>query len=256
MIDYNIIKQNLVAHRGNSDQYPENSLEAFQSAIDAGAKYLETDVQISKDNVVVLSHDASLKKITGHDVLVAESFFKDIKHLSASYEERFDHKYTNLRLGTLNQLCDLIKLHPDVKLFVEIKSECVDSHGEKALGLILSLLNTVKDQVVIISFHYGVLKQAKEVTSIPLGWIIPEDFNVDMIKNDQLCQQLNPNYVFCDTDFLPHKHSIVWAGDWSLAIYTIHNIYDYKHYAQLGFNLFETNNISQHLPLLGDVDEL
>ncbi|MBL4763235.1 MAG: hypothetical protein JKY93_11135, partial [Gammaproteobacteria bacterium] len=48
----------LVAHRGEPDNYPENSLQGFQTALSAGAKFLETDIQITKDDVAILSHDA------------------------------------------------------------------------------------------------------------------------------------------------------------------------------------------------------
>lgn len=45
-----------VAHRGFNKIYPENTLSAFQAAIDVGCHGIETDVQISRDGVVVISH--------------------------------------------------------------------------------------------------------------------------------------------------------------------------------------------------------
>ena len=52
----------LVAHRGQPDSFPENSLEGFMHALQSGATYLETDIQVTADSVVVLSHNKDLIK--------------------------------------------------------------------------------------------------------------------------------------------------------------------------------------------------
>lgn len=46
----------MIAHRGYKATYPENSIQAFEGAVDAGAHALETDLHLTKDGVVVLSH--------------------------------------------------------------------------------------------------------------------------------------------------------------------------------------------------------
>lgn len=58
-------EQLVVAHRGLSLEYPENTLPAFQAAVDAGADILETDIHASRDLVAVVSHDPSLRRLTG-----------------------------------------------------------------------------------------------------------------------------------------------------------------------------------------------
>ena len=49
-----------IAHRGYKAQHPENTMEAFKGAIKVGAHAIETDIHLSKDDVVVLSHVGSL----------------------------------------------------------------------------------------------------------------------------------------------------------------------------------------------------
>lgn len=78
-----------IAHRGYKARFPENTLLAFQKALDAGAVALETDLHVTKDDVVVLSHDATLKRCFGHkDKIIDRSWdqIKDLKTLAAPHE--------------------------------------------------------------------------------------------------------------------------------------------------------------------------
>lgn len=61
-----------VAHRGYKAAAPENSMLAFRAAVEAGAHAVETDLHLSKDGVVVLSHDATLKRCFGVDAKVRD----------------------------------------------------------------------------------------------------------------------------------------------------------------------------------------
>ncbi len=62
----------VIAHRGFSTGYPENSLEAFEAAIVAGADAVETDVRLSRDGVPVCSHDPDLKRLRGRADAVSD----------------------------------------------------------------------------------------------------------------------------------------------------------------------------------------
>ncbi|KAL7936909.1 PLC-like phosphodiesterase [Trichoderma chlorosporum] len=61
-----------IAHRGFKASFPENSMAAFRAAVEVGAHALETDVHLSKDGVVVLSHDPSLKRCFGVNLLIKD----------------------------------------------------------------------------------------------------------------------------------------------------------------------------------------
>jgi len=56
-----------IAHRGYKAEHPENTMKAFEGAVQAGTHAIETDIHLSKDNVVVLSHDPDLKRCFGID---------------------------------------------------------------------------------------------------------------------------------------------------------------------------------------------
>lgn len=69
----------VIAHRGFSAGHPENSLEAFEAAIAAGADAIETDVRLSRDGVPVCSHDADLKRLRGRADTVSQVDVADLE---------------------------------------------------------------------------------------------------------------------------------------------------------------------------------
>lgn len=69
-----------ISHRGYKVAYPENTMLAFKGAVAVGTHALETDVHTTKDKVVVLSHDANLKRCFGRTEKIAESNWDDIKN--------------------------------------------------------------------------------------------------------------------------------------------------------------------------------
>ena len=69
------------AHRGGAGKFPENTMPAFQNAIDMGYKYLETDVHSSKDGEVFAFHDDSLERVTGRVGKISDHTSKEISRI-------------------------------------------------------------------------------------------------------------------------------------------------------------------------------
>src|SRR5690554_6576787 len=71
----------VIAHRGASYYTPENTMAAFQLAYDMGAVMIELDVQLSKDEIPVVIHDADLKKTTSGKGLVSDYTYQELQKL-------------------------------------------------------------------------------------------------------------------------------------------------------------------------------
>lgn len=71
----------VIAHRGYKAKFPENSMLAFDEALKAGAQALETDVHITKDDVVVLSHDPTLSRCFGRKDKIIDKTWDEIEDL-------------------------------------------------------------------------------------------------------------------------------------------------------------------------------
>ncbi len=73
----------VAAHRGDSYNYYENTITAFEKSIEVGADMIETDVRLSKDGYLVLMHDAAVVRTTGAEGSIAEMTLEEIRALNA-----------------------------------------------------------------------------------------------------------------------------------------------------------------------------
>lgn len=72
-----------IAHRGFKGKYPENTMLAFEKAIEAGADGIEFDLHLSKDGELVIIHDESLERTTDGKSLVCEKTLEELQKLNA-----------------------------------------------------------------------------------------------------------------------------------------------------------------------------
>ncbi|KAF2774161.1 PLC-like phosphodiesterase [Teratosphaeria nubilosa] len=75
-----------IAHRGYKAKHPENTMAAFKGAVKAGAHAIETDLHVTKDEVVVISHDATLKRCFGRPDKIKDKTWDEIKDLTTTSE--------------------------------------------------------------------------------------------------------------------------------------------------------------------------
>ena len=88
----------IIAHRGFSSDYPENTLLAFTKAIEAGAYGIETDLRLSCDGQAVIFHDDDLKSITGRSDVPEALTLEELKRLDAGKGEQIPTLDELLRL--------------------------------------------------------------------------------------------------------------------------------------------------------------
>jgi glycerophosphoryl diester phosphodiesterase len=124
-----LVKSGLLAHRGASDILPENTLESVIKAAEMGASWIETDVQITQDNELVMIHDLKLDRTTSGNGYVALSDLKAIQNLDAG--SWMDQKHSGLVVPTLKEftktICDLgLSLQLELKEMPGREEELVD----------------------------------------------------------------------------------------------------------------------------------
>jgi glycerophosphoryl diester phosphodiesterase len=208
----------LIAHRGNAAEYPENTLPALRSALELGARYVEFDVQLSADRQPVLLHDSNLKRTAGLDRNALEMTWAELAEVSVNEEERFRQRYTDVGIPTLSQAVSLLATYPHATAFVELKRASLRTFGQEIfVRKVCETLKPIARQCVIISFDLAAIHHVRQVSSYRVGWVLSEYSNLSALK----CEALAPDYVFCDHQLLSESASKLWRGPWRWAIYEV-----------------------------------
>lgn len=148
----------IVAHKGDSMHAPENTMPAFEMAIEEGvSEWIELDVRQSADRQIVVCHDDNLKRLTGYDGYVHEMTYDEIKQLDAG--SWFSKKYAGTHLSTLEEVMDLCK--GKIRLQIEIKPTSYDVDFEKDIAALINEKD-MKDQCVVTSISSLSLKRIEE----------------------------------------------------------------------------------------------
>ena len=152
----------VIAHRGVSSISPENTMIAFERAIEIGADAIETDVQMTKDGQLVLIHDERLNRTTDGKGWVKDYTLAELKKLDAG--SWYSSIYSKQTIPTLDELFTLIK-PTSLWINLEIKDGFVLYPGieEKIVSKVKEY--QLEDRVIISSFnHYSIVK-IKELAS-------------------------------------------------------------------------------------------
>jgi glycerophosphoryl diester phosphodiesterase len=148
-----------IAHRGGSQLRPENTVVAFDHAVALGADALECDVHLSRDNELVVIHDATLERTTNGSGPVAARTAAELAQVDAAFH--FDpaggYPFRARGIG-VPRLHDVLVRYRDRPVIVEIKGE--DSRtAERLVALIRE--HDAADRVVVGGFSYPVLEAAR-----------------------------------------------------------------------------------------------
>src|ERR1700691_3150088 len=80
----------IFGHRGSAGTHPENTLPSFQAAMDLGARYLETDVHMTRDGEIVVSHDPDLARCGDAPIVINDTDYGDLAKADAGYAFSLD----------------------------------------------------------------------------------------------------------------------------------------------------------------------
>ncbi|MCX7795811.1 MAG: glycerophosphodiester phosphodiesterase family protein [bacterium] len=140
----------VIAHRGASAYAPENTFPAFELAVKMGSCGIETDIHVTKDNIPILIHDATVDRTTNGTGCVNDLTLDEIKKLDAG--SWFSPAFAGVQIPTLEEF--LKRFGGTVHLVLEIKDK---KATEKTLTLVRDL--GLLDDSTFISFNIEVLKE-------------------------------------------------------------------------------------------------
>ena len=146
----------LYAHRGSSEEEPENTLEAFHRALAEGADALELDVHLTRDGRLVVSHDADGRRTAGVDHRIAEATLAEVKRWNVGAVP--GGRAGSVRRFEVPTLEEVLEACPGVPMSVDLKPD-----APAAVPLLTGLLarRGVERTVIVGSFHSRVTRAAR-----------------------------------------------------------------------------------------------
>ena len=144
------------AHRGGAEEVPENSLAAFRHAVDLGYRYLETDVHLTVDGVLVAFHDDVLDRVTDSTGRLADLSWDEVSTARIAGTE------------PIPTLTELLEAFPDAQINIDAKADAV----VPALSRILLEFEAL-DRVCLGAFSDSRLKRLRDLLRTTLGRRLP-----------------------------------------------------------------------------------
>lgn len=158
----------ITAHRGYSAAAPENTLPAFQSAIDHHCDRTELDVQMTRDGVVMVTHDSSLRRCTGLDAQIYDLTYEEVRSLDAG--RWFSSRFAGAKIPTLEEVLQLCQ--GKIELNIEIKPDASTPNLEAETVRLIQKYG-FEQKCVVTSQSYETLRKVKELDpQISTGYIL------------------------------------------------------------------------------------
>lgn len=198
----------VVAHRGASGHAPENTMAAFGRAVELGARFIETDLRITRDAHVVAIHDATLDRTTtGHGPVYLYTL-QEVRALDAGswFDSRGEASFVGERVPTLDEVIRFAKQR-DVMLYLEIKPD-------DTWGIEHAIVGALKDsgetaRVVLLCFDSRLLEAVRRLDGTLMTGYLCDHPAPDLVRRaaDMGARQLLPRAHLATPSLVEKAHN-------------------------------------------------
>ena len=183
-----------LSHRGDSKNYIENSLEAFEAVVNMGFTHIETDLRMTLDHEVIAFHDENLKRLFNLDLKVEDLRFKEIDYLFKekncsliSLEEaliKFPNSFFNIDLKVQEVVKKSIETVRKMNAFHRVSFASFNSRNTNLVlkNVPEAIVSLGLKDVVFFKF-FNVLRKKAKIIQIPLKWKGIKVLSQNVIEN-------------------------------------------------------------------------
>ena len=212
----------LFGHRGYSDKYPENTMLAFEKAIEDGFDGIETDVHKTKDGKLVLCHDEKINRTSDGNGYIKDQTYEEL----LQYDFGYKTKYKNQKIPLLKELLELCK-GKKILINIEVKTNKIQYENIELETYQMIKDMKMLDQVFFSSFYLESLLKLREINKqLYLGYLFEDNYE----KNKKICLDnrfhVHVKECFLDEDEIElfHQHQL------DINTWDVSNRFRYKYF--------------------------
>ena len=149
----------IFAHRGASAYAPENTLEAFQLAVDQGAHGVELDVHLCRSGEIVVAHDETVDRVSDGTGRILDMTLQELKalHFNKTHPE-----FPDARIPTLEEVFQLLA-PTGLEINIELKNSVIDYPDLEKRCIELAASRVPKERLIFSSFNHYSMQRVKAI---------------------------------------------------------------------------------------------
>lgn len=233
----------IYAHRGMSGEYPENTMTAFQAALDAGVDGIELDVQMSRDGQLVIIHDEQINRTTDGSGFVKDLTLEELGGFDAG--SWFSTDFIGESVPSLRIVLEwLAEEGNHLTLNIELKNDIIAYEGMERKVLDLIEQYKLEDRVIISSFNADSLRNVKQLNpNISIGYLIAG------VKPDArtIAEEIEADAIHCQPSFALSSYGAEAIEEgFPLRVYTVNEREVQEQLIAVGVEVIMTD-VPEHL---------
>ncbi|MED4287264.1 glycerophosphodiester phosphodiesterase family protein [Priestia megaterium] len=209
-----------VAHRGASAYAPENTIAAFDKAVEMKADYIEIDVQRSKDGKLVVIHDTTVDRTTDGTGKVGNLTFNELRNLDAGSWK--GEQFVGAQIPTFDEILD--RYRGKIGILIELKAPELYPGIEENIAEKLkkrSLDKPQNEKIIVQSFNHNSIKKMNELLpKVPIGVLTSSSADATeqaLQEFSTYADYFNPSYGIVTPDLVNQVHSLgMQIGSWTV----------------------------------------
>ena len=259
----------VIAHRGWSGAYPENTEIAIRKAIELGVDLVEFDTMLTKDRKPILFHNSEIEKTTNGKGFLIDYNYEELKKFNAG--SWMNSSFTDVFIPSLDDMLLLLQKNKEVEYNIEIKFDCWEEDKDQD-SIEYIIAESIKkfqviNQVIISSFQWRSLERIKKyipkarisllyrerMEGFSTDFYYPELFadNISSLSFHRLKEKYNPFSFNAFCDELSQKIiNLCHKNDMKVFTYTINETKKMQTYLNLNVDGIFTDHPDQLLSIL------
>jgi glycerophosphoryl diester phosphodiesterase len=224
----------VIAHRGASGHSPENTLAAFERAVQLGAGFIETDLHLTRDAQFVAIHDATLERTTNGRGAVRDFTLAELRQLDAGMW--FDREYMGQRIPTLDEVLEFARKN-DVIFYLEVKYDAAWGMHHSLVAALQKAENAAR--TIVISFDQATLAALRRVDASVMMGLLADEPGPDYVKDalELGARQMCPQVSLLTPDLVQRAH----GADLQVATWTVNDAEAMRRVIDAGVDGIMTN---------------